>query len=55
MKVIVGKTQALQFLKPQAQGLLSSTWGVVRRELSFKYRNLIRAAQPRPSEMRGRK
>jgi len=51
----LGKNQALQFIKPQAQGLLPSTWGVVHRELVFKYRDSIRVAQSRLSEMRGRK
>jgi len=45
-----GEIQALKFIKPQAQGLSSSTWGGVRRELVFKYRDSIRAAQSRPSE-----
>jgi len=55
MAIVVGKIQALKFIKLQAQGLLSSTWDVVRRELVFKYRDSIRAAQSRPSEARGRK
>ena len=54
MKVL-GKIQALKFINPQAQGLSSSTWGVVRRELGFKYRDSIQAAQSRPSETRGKK
>jgi len=49
---MLGKNPALQFIKPQAQGLSSSTWDVVRRELGFKYWDSIQAAQSRPSEMR---
>jgi len=35
---------------PQAQGLSSSTWGIVRKELGFKYRDSNRAIQSRPNE-----
>ena len=52
---VVGNIQVLKFIKPQVQGLSLSTWGVVHRELVFKYRDFIRAAQSRPSETRGRK
>jgi len=48
-----GKIKAVQFIKPPAQGSSSSTWGVVHREFGFTYRNLIRAAQSRLSEIRG--
>ena len=51
-KIVVGNIQALKFIKPQAQGSSSNTWGVVRRELGFKYWKLIRAAQSRPSQTR---
>ena len=50
--VVGGNIQALKFIKPQAQGLPSSTWGVVRRELVFMHRDSIRAAQSRPRETR---
>ena len=31
--------ELITFIKPQAQGVSSSTWGVVRRELVFQYRD----------------
>jgi len=49
------KIQALKFINPQAQGLSSNTWGVVRKELRFKYRDSLQAAQSRPSEAKGKK
>ena len=54
-KNLLGKNQALTFIKTQAQGSSLSTWGVVRKELRFKYRDSLQAAQSRPSEAKGKK
>ena len=54
LRLLLGKNQALKFIKPQAQGSPSSTWDVVRRELGFKYRDPIRTTQSRPSETTGK-
>jgi len=43
-----------KFIKPQVQGMSLSTWGVVRRELELKYRDLVQVSQARPSERRKR-
>jgi len=40
-KTCYGKFQALNLIKPHAEGLSLSTQGFVRRELGFKYRDSI--------------
>ena len=38
-RLLLGKIQALKFIKPQVQDTSLYTWGVVRRELCSKYWN----------------
>jgi len=52
ISVVKGSIKVLIFIKPQAQGLSSSTWGLIRRELGFQYQNSIRTAQFRLTETR---
>jgi len=48
---MLGKNSSFKIYKPAIARLVVKYLGFVRRELGFKYRDSIRVAQSRPSEM----
>jgi len=49
-KNLFGKKQSFNICKPQVQGTLLSTWGVVRKKLCFQLPKFTRAYQSRQNQ-----